>query len=178
MSSFKRRDPSKQSNLKSYAGTRVSPASSSTINTSTGISSLDDLLGGGLPLSCSMVIAAPDLHSSYGDLVQKYYVAEGLACGHRVCVIDAFAEDFLKDLMWYPKTSTLTAAPSVTTVQTENTLGGDLEDDEDRLAETDRKVKIAWRYEQMKTFQTTVAAPSSYVDFRSVCWLSHMLVGR
>ncbi|KAF5337431.1 hypothetical protein D9611_003354 [Ephemerocybe angulata] len=162
MSSFKRKDPSKQSNLKSYEGTRVSPASSSTINTSTGISSLDDILGGGLPLSCSLVIAAPDLHSSYGELVQKYWVAEGLACGHRVCVIDDYAEDFLRDLMWYPK-SALSVASGATSggiKEKEGPLGSTFEDEEDEPTPTDRKVKIAWRYEQMKPFQTTVSTPS------------------
>ncbi|KAJ2914224.1 hypothetical protein MD484_g6166, partial [Candolleomyces efflorescens] len=156
MSSFKRRDPSKQSGLKSYPGTRVSPASTCTINTSSGISSLDDILGGGLPLSCSLVVAAPDPHSSYGQLVQQYYVAEGLACGHHICVIDSEADDFIKDLLWYPK-STLQEKGLSGQVPS----GGDGDPEDEDQAQTDTKVKIAWRYGQMKQFQTTVSAPIS-----------------
>ncbi|KAJ6604373.1 PAXNEB-domain-containing protein [Mycena vulgaris] len=88
---------------------------------STGVPSLDDILGGGLPLSCSLVLTAPDLHSQYGELVQKYFVAQGLASRQHVCVVGNCR------------------------------LGQRL----------DEKIKIAWRYEQMKPFQTTVASPSS-----------------
>ena len=158
MSSFKRKDSSKQSSFKSYTGTRASPASSSTINTSTGITSLDDILGGGLPLSCSLVVAAPDPHSLYGSLVQKYFVAEGLACGHRICIFDGDAEDFLKDVMWYPK-STLQSEKEKDQASPPPTS---LDEDEEKVDELDQKVKIAWRYEQLKPFQTTIIA-SSYV---------------
>ena len=150
MSSFKRKDPSKQSNLKTYAGTRISPASSSTTNASTGIASLDDILGGGLPLSCSLVIAAPDLHSSYGDLVQKYFIAEGLACGHRVCIIDDSAQDFVQDVMWFPRSSSATIGEAAGTASYSVKEGddmdrGDFKEDEEELSQEDRKVKIAWR---------------------------------
>jgi elongator complex protein 4 len=140
MSSFKRKNPAK-AKATSYTGTRISAASSSTINVSTGISSLDDLLGGGLPLSCTLVVAAPDLHSSYGQLVQKYYASEGLASGHRVCIIDSDPEAFIKDAMWHPKSM----------LQQKDPVASDEED-----GQSNEKVKIAWRYEQMKQFQTTV----------------------
>lgn len=174
MSSFRRKDPSKQSNLKSYAGTRFSPASSSIANTSTGITSLDDILGGGLPLSCTLVVAAPDLHSSYGDLVQRYFIAEGLACGHRMCIIDDFAKDFMQDVMWVPRSSSAPSAEtdgsaSSSVKEGDGMTGGDLKEDEE-LSQEDRKVKIAWRYENMKTFQTTVLASSSYVN---IAFYSH-----
>ncbi|KAJ3545065.1 hypothetical protein NMY22_g2573 [Coprinellus aureogranulatus] len=161
MSSFKRKDSTKQSNLKSYPGTRLSPASSSTINTSTGVTSLDDILGGGLPLSCSLVIAAPDLHSSYGELVQKYFIAEGLACGHCVCVVDEDAEAFIQDIMWYARSTSGTATEVCPTQDTGGVAGGDFKDDEEEVSPEDRKVKIAWRYENMKNFQTTIATPPS-----------------
>ena len=143
MSSFKRKNPAKAKTT-SHVGTRVSAASASTINVSTGIPSLDDLLGGGLPLSCSFVIAAPDLHSSYGQLVQKYYASEGLASGHRVCIIDSNPEAFINDAMWFPKSMQQKEEPK-----------GAASDEEDSGSSND-KVKIAWRYEQMKQFQTTV----------------------
>lgn len=119
------------------------------------MSSLDDLLGGGLPLSCSLVIAAPDLHSSYGQLAQQYFVAEGLAAGHRVYVIDSDPEQFVKDTMWFPK--------SMAPKQAEQKEEVSDDEDQDRTGE---KVKIAWRYEQMKQFQTTVSSQSQYVYLR------------
>lgn len=137
----------------------MSPASPSVVNTSTGISSLDDILGGGLPLSCSLVVASPDLHSSYGELVQKYYVAEGLACGHHVCVLDSEPQEFMKDLLWYPRS---VAQDKCSPGQVNS--GGD-PDEEDQIDQKDTKVKIAWRYEQMKQFQTTILPPASYVFF-------------
>jgi len=142
MSSFKRKATDKQT-LPSYPGTRISPASNLTLITSTGISSLDDILGGGLPLSCSLVFAAPDIHSSYGELVQKYFIAQGLATGHRICVIGQDAGGFVGDVMWFSK-SQMSAwnAP-------------ESDEDEDQ-ADQSQKVKIAWRYEKMKQFQTTV----------------------
>ncbi|KAG5648124.1 hypothetical protein DXG03_006078 [Asterophora parasitica] len=148
MSSFRRKGSVKQSPV--YPGTRPSPATPSTLITSTGIPSLDDILGGGLPLSCSLLVAAPDLHSSYGDLVQKYFIAQGLSCRHRLCVIDDNAEAFVKDIMWIPRART-GAVPELTVD----------EDEEKPGSQEDQKIKIAWRYEQMKPFQTTVAAPSS-----------------
>ena len=149
MSSFKRKGAVKQ--LTTLPGTRVSSASHSTCVTSTGIPSLDDILGGGLPLSCLLLIAAPDLHSSYGDLVQKYFVAQGLSCGHRVYVVAGNAEQFVKDVMWIPRKNDPLSA---------STAG----EDGGKLDEPESQIKIAWRYEQMKQFQTTVPS-SSHVSF-------------
>lgn len=146
MSSFRRKATGQQ--IKTYPGTRYSPASQSIVITSTGIPSLDDLLGGGLPLSCSLVLTAPDPHSSYGELVQKYFIAEGLASGHKVLIVDQNARSLVRDLMWLPK---LLAGAEVSEKQ---------EDDN----QDSQKIKIAWRYEKLKQFQTTVA---SYVSFTS-----------
>ncbi|KAF5377686.1 hypothetical protein D9615_005236 [Tricholomella constricta] len=148
MSSFKRKGSAKQSQV--FPGTRPSPATPSTLITSSGIPSLDDILGGGLPLSCSLLVAAPDLHSSYGDLVQKYFIAQGLNCRHRLCVIDDNAEAFVKDIMWVARGRS-GAAPEPTVDEVEMKAG----------PQEDGQIKIAWRYEQMKPFQTTVSTSSS-----------------
>jgi elongator complex protein 4 len=144
-SSFKRKGAVKQANA--LSGTRISPASPSTCITSTGIPSLDDILGGGLPLSCLLLIAAPDLHSSYGDLIQKYFIAQGLRCDHHVYVVADNAEQFVKDIMWIPRRNDAlnTSAPG---------------EDGEKLDGPDSQIKIAWRYEQMKQFQTTVSSSS------------------
>ena len=151
MSSFKRKGSAKQT--VALLGTRVSPASPSTIVTSTGISSLDDILGGGLPLSCSLLVAAPDLHSSYGDLVQKYFIAQGISCGQNVCVVGGDTEQFVEDIMWTPRSRNATSNASANG-----------EDGEKPDGPKPDEIKIAWRYEKMKPFQTTVPPSSPHVS--------------
>ena len=150
MSSFKRKTTSKQPSIS--PGTRLSPSSLSTIITSTGIPSLDDILGGGLPLSCSSLILAPDIHSAYGELVQKYFIAQGIACRQRVYVVDDLPKSFLDEVMWLPGTSNQTPGRH-----------NPIEEEDGKAGQHDDTIKIAWRYEQMKKFQTTVSSSTSYV---------------
>jgi elongator complex protein 4 len=136
MSSFKRKTGIK---TEVPVGTRPSPSSPSTFLTSTGIPSLDDILGGGLPLSCSALVLAPDLHSAYGDLVHNYFLAQGLAIGHNIVLIGEDPLRVFDECMWSPASF----APE--------------EDKKDIEADQqEEKIKIAWRYETMKQFQTTV----------------------
>lgn len=103
-------------------------------------------------MSCLLLIAAPDLHSSYGDLVQKYFIAQGLSCEHHVYVVADDAEQFVKDVVWISRRN---ATPSTSTPG----------DDDDKVGELDSpKIKIAWRYEQMKQFQTTVSSSPSHLN--------------
>ncbi|KAJ7786023.1 Elongator complex protein 4 [Mycena metata] len=131
--SFKRKTP------------RPAAASPSTTLLSTGVPSLDDILGGGLPLSCSLVLTAPDLHSEYGELVQKYFVAQGLAAQQSVIVVGDCGAQWVGECMWLPA----------------NANAQTVEDNEEAGTSSGEKIKIAWRYEQMKPFQTTVADPST-----------------
>ncbi|KAI0931947.1 hypothetical protein AcW2_000712 [Taiwanofungus camphoratus] len=168
MSSFKRKTTLKQQSLPS--GTRLSSGSTSTVITSTGIPSLDDILGRGLPLSCSLLVLAPDVHSAYGELVQKYFIAQGLACGQKLCIVDDNARDFLAECMWLPGST----APA---------LSSKAEEDEDEKAdEHDAKIKIAWRYKQMKQFQTTVSTTNQSTEdycrvFDLTCRIPQSVIG-
>lgn len=141
MSSFKRKTTVKPSFT--APGTRISPSSPNTTITSTGIPSLDDILGGGLPLSCSLLVTAPDLHSSYGELISKYFVAQGLACGHKICLVGV-EDAWVEGCMWTPSSTSVTSVPPT-----------------DEKSVDEEKIKIAWRYEGMKQFRTTVTSPSS-----------------
>ncbi|KAI0067700.1 hypothetical protein BV25DRAFT_1794657 [Artomyces pyxidatus] len=147
--SFKRRTTAK-STSNPLQGTRASPSSPATTITSSGVPSLDDILGGGLPLSCSLLVLAPDEHSAYGELVHKYFIAQGIACGQKVCVVDDHAELFVSECMWMPSAVPATVAYA--------------EEDGDGQDDADAKVKIAWRYEQMKKFQTTVPSNHAFLS--------------
>lgn len=132
-------------------GTKPLPGSSSVFITSTGIPSLDDILGGGLPLTCSQLILAPDTHSGYGELVQKYFVSQGLASEQDVCVVHERPQEFVQTCMWTSGGPESPVAAPVDDEPEEKPEGGD------------SKIKIAWRYEQMKQFQTTVPSSNQYV---------------
>lgn len=153
MSSFKRKTLSGRATLPQ--GTRLSPFSTSTVITSTGIPSLDDILGGGLPLSCSLAVLAPDHHSAYGELVQKYFVAQGLASGQKVCIIHDEPLRFAREGIWMAGSTPSTPAQASTAEDA----------DDEKASQHDDKIKIAWRYEQMKKFQTTVSSNSLNDDF-------------
>lgn len=146
MSSFKRKSTLKQP--KSPPGTRASLSSPSILNISTGISSFDDILGGGLPLTTSLLVLNPDPHSAHGELIQKYFIAQGLACGQDVCVFDTHGKNLVEGCMWTPVAYASSASP-------------ERNDEDEAHVASDEKVKIAWRYEHMQKFQTTVASPSS-----------------
>lgn len=154
MSSFKRKTSSHVSNPN---GTRAIPGPVSTFVTSTGVPSLDDILGGGLPLTCSLLVLASDLHTAYGELIQKYFIAQGLASSQTVCVLDDNAEQFVSECMWMPGQGT----PAQNMEQPTNKQA-EAEEDESSMNH-DAKIKIAWRYEQMKQFQTTVSSAYQYV---------------
>ena len=151
MSTFRRKSSFKTADL--LAGTRTSSFSSSSFFTSSGIASLDDILGGGLPLSCSLLVIAPDTHSSYGELVLKYFISQGLVAGQKVYVVDEEPEQIVSKCMWPSNGAPSPAATPAATTAEEN----------DEMDETDHepKVTIAWRYEHLKQFQTTVSTSKS-----------------
>lgn len=151
MSTFKRKASTRTVGPGLLAGTRASPFSSSTILTSSGIASLDDILGGGLPLSCSLLVTAPDTHSSYGELVQKYFISQGLASGQKVCVIDEEPGRFVSECMWLSN-----GTSSCDTMTAEDNRDSNETDQ-------DATIEIAWRYEHLKQIQTTVSASKLYV---------------
>ncbi|KAL8290030.1 hypothetical protein RQP46_002969 [Phenoliferia psychrophenolica] len=147
MSSFRRRVTAT-----SIPGTRPSPYNSLPL-LSTGLSSLDDILGGGLPLSSSLLVES-DTPTAYADLFLKFWVSQGVECKQDVVVVssglDVSPEDIVK------------ALPGV---EGGAVVGGKLDepegaDDDDEPELKDGKMKIAFRYEGMKQHAVTVAAPT------------------
>lgn len=142
MSSFKRRVQTTP-----LPGSRPSPYNSLPL-LSTGLSSLDDLLGGGLPLSSSLLIQS-DALTSYADLLLKFWVAQGLEAKQEVVVIGSGLDgDGPQGLV-----------ESLMEVDGGQVLG-DEEDEEENKEAKEEKLKIAFRYEGMKQHATTVSAPT------------------
>lgn len=117
---------------------------------STGIPSLDDILGGGLPFGSVLLVLGTDLHTSYPDLIHRYFVAQGLASGHDVIVVGKDAEEMVSNCMWMQ-------LPEIADRNDND------DDNESSSMESARSlgIKIAWRYENMKQFQTSVAHEGS-----------------
>lgn len=141
MSSFKRRVT-----VASIPGTKPSPYNSLPL-LSTGLTSLDDLLGGGLPLSSTLLLES-DSHTSYADLLLKFWIAQGLECKQEVVVVATGLEGGPQEVV-----RTLMGVDGAE-------LGGGEgnEEDEDGEKVAGEKLKIAFRYEGMK--QHAVTAPT------------------
>ncbi|TNY18250.1 Elongator complex protein 4 [Rhodotorula diobovata] len=162
MSSFRRRTA-----VQPMAGTRPSPYNAAPL-VSTGLTSIDDLLGGGLPLSTSLLIEA-DSPTSYADLLLRYWVAQGLECGQDVLVVasglDGGPEGVVEALMDVDGGRSAQAAPLSKEDATD--------DEEERKQEEalKEKMKIAFRYEGLRPHQTTVDASrgSTAVDSGTYC---------
>lgn len=135
MSSFKRRTP-----VTSIPGTRPSPYNSLPL-LSLGLAPLDDLLGGGLPLSSSLLLCQ-DHPTQYAALLVKFFVAQGLEAGQDVLVVECAGEEgggVAEGLM------------GVDGGEEEKKVGNKVEEE---------KMKIAFRYEKMGKHQTTIQQPA------------------
>lgn len=145
MSSFRRRVTAT-----SIAGTRPSPYNSLPL-LSTGLVSLDDILGGGLPLSSSLLVES-DSTTAYADLFLKFWVSQGVECRQNAIIVssglDIAPEDIVKTL------------PGVEGGPIVGDKLGEGDDDDDKPDPADGKMKIAFRYEGMKQHAVTVAAPT------------------
>jgi elongator complex protein 4 len=139
VSSFRRRQT-----VASLPGTRPSPSGAPLL--STGLPSIDDLLGGGLPVS-SLLLIESDFPTSYSDLLLKYWVAQGLECGQEVAVVAAGVEGGPEGIC-----ETLMGLDG----------GGERKETKEEVEERENeerlkeKMKIAFRYEGMKQHQVSL----------------------
>ena len=128
MSAFKRRAPANRPALPS--GARASAYTGASL-TSLGVGSLDDVLGGGLPLG-SVCLLEEDAGSSYAELLLRFWLAQGVCCPtHEVLLASGRAAELASSLMAPDEQPQRTVAPAES-------------DDEASLAPTD--MKIAFRY--------------------------------
>lgn len=157
MPSFTRRAPT--SNHPPPAGTHPSTSTPTLNLLPTGLPSLDDLLGGGAPLGSVLLILAPDPHTSWARLVERYWIAQGLLTGQRELFVGEEGEsmDVVRGCMWVDEgrsggrgtDSFGTSGSGKAGSESEGEgVGGE--------GEGRGGGRIAWRYERMKRFRTTV----------------------
>ena len=139
------------------AGCHISPSSGIPI-LPTGLPSLDDLLGGGLPLRSVLAVLAPDTHSAWGRLVERYFIAQGLASGQEVvCVGEKEeCEGVVGGCMWVDPRAGVAAAAARGDARSTAADGSESEGEVGGPEDIGR-TRIAWRYDSMGKFQTSVA---------------------
>ncbi|KAJ1679471.1 Elongator subunit elp4, partial [Spiromyces aspiralis] len=65
---------------------------------STGVPSLDDILGGGLPVG-SILLIEEDRQSEYSRILFSYFISQGIAATHKVCIASAEMGDIKSTLL-------------------------------------------------------------------------------
>ncbi|KAH9825247.1 Elongator complex protein 4 [Melampsora americana] len=120
--------------------------------TSTGIASLDDVLGGGIPASSSFLVAE-DSDSSYSRLVLRYWITQGLAAGQRSLVIGSSLDDGGGPTALIDRLMDLTDNEKSVQVPIQDTGIDEEDDEESNLDDKSKQMKIAWRYESLGKHQ-------------------------
>lgn len=179
MSSFKKRVPSTGSSTAAPPpGTRVSAYNSSVL-LSTGIASVDDVLGGGCPLG-SIILVEEDQDTSYANLLIKYWIAQGLCCPAQQIMLalsglDQPPEEIISKLPYSDDavaTAQAQSASSSTAPASTSNAATDDEDENMAGSSTSSAMKIAFRYENMKKFETSVKTTSTVGDGSSPVYCS------
>ncbi|XP_068117226.1 elongator complex protein 4 [Hyperolius riggenbachi] len=122
---------------------------------SSGVSSLDHLLGGGLAVG-TLLIIEEDTYSTYSNLLLKYFLAEGVVSGHEVFIASASdnPQTLLKDLP-APLTDDL---PKQDLRKVEAEAPG---------AEGD-SMKIAWRYQNLPKVESIPLSSSRFGHYYDI----------
>nr|XP_015193798.1 PREDICTED: elongator complex protein 4 isoform X3 [Lepisosteus oculatus] len=150
--SFQKKSRSK---FVSIPGTRPSVQNGQLI-VSTGVTSLDYVIGGGLAVG-SLLLIEEDKYDSYSRMLLKYFLAEGVVCGHSLFIASAkdHPDEILKEL----------PAPLLDDVPNTNAehlqkQGSD--------PECQDSMKIAWRYQNLPQVQTTLASSTRFGHYFDV----------
>ncbi|KAI9208473.1 Elongator complex protein 4, partial [Polychytrium aggregatum] len=111
---------------------------------STGCPSLDDVLGGGLPIG-SVILIKEDRYTGYSDILLKYFLAQGIVARHPIFLATADengTETFRKGLMGVSEGKGGEDDAVLTSRDGEIKNAPSLQ-----ASDGDSKLKIAWRYQ-------------------------------
>uniref|UniRef100_A0A672FKW5 Elongator complex protein 4 n=1 Tax=Salarias fasciatus TaxID=181472 RepID=A0A672FKW5_SALFA len=145
-----------RSRLISIPGTRPSVQNGQLL-VSTGVTSLDYLLGGGLAVGTVLLIEE-DRYDSYSRMILKYFLAEGVVCQHKLFVASAQdnPEDILQELP-----SPILDDVAIPKVVEQPRLPCEPQDRLDAM-------KIAWRYQNLPKVQSALASSSRFGHYYDV----------
>ncbi|CAG5116222.1 unnamed protein product [Candidula unifasciata] len=135
---------------------------------STGIPSLDHVIGGGLAVG-TVLLVEEDTYGSYAKLMLKYYVAEAVMTKQSVflCSADGSVRQLVKELpaavdeVYSQAATKMTSSPvpSVGHPPTSKQVTGD---PSSTATSTDEKMKIAWRYQNSPKVQVVPSAGTQF----------------
>eukprot|EP00128_Syssomonas_multiformis_P001099 Colp12_sorted_trinity150504_noHs@32895 len=136
MSSFKKKAP----RLVLPDGTKTSIHNNQLL-VSSGVPSLDDLFGGGIPVG-TLLLIEEDKYTTYSQILLRYFLGEGIAAGHEIFLASA-ENDPAETLVNIPAFS---ADPKFEAKD-------ETEETKDTAASLE-SMKIAWRYENLPKVQS------------------------
>jgi elongator complex protein 4 len=154
MSSFKKKTPNASASSTSSLhyglpkGTKIS-LNYGQILVSSGIESLDNILGGGLPLG-SLILVEEDKFTHYASSIANYFIEQGLASGQHLIALSP--EESLETIL--QQLSSWSHDPPAITSQQE----------EESATAASTPMKIAWRYEHLRTAMNHDLPRTSAVD--------------
>jgi elongator complex protein 4 len=128
-----KKNVSSTSNIRLPSGTRLN-SSGNLLLTSSGISSLDTFIGGGLPIG-SLLLIYEDKNSNLSDSILRCYLSEGIYNKHDLCI------------------AALRTDPTENLPTKEENLP---------LEQENEKMKIAWRYENLSTIDSSSTSTIHY----------------
>ncbi|XP_028812617.1 elongator complex protein 4 [Denticeps clupeoides] len=150
--SFQKKSRSK---LVSIPGTRPSVQNGQLL-VSTGVTSLDYVIGGGLAVG-TLLLIEEDRYDSYSRMLLKYFLAEGVVCGHELFVASAW--DHPDEILQELPAPILDDVASVTSME-----------DQAQSCDPDNpeSMKIAWRYQNLPKVQTALASSARFGHYYDV----------
>ncbi|KZC10163.1 PREDICTED: elongator complex protein 4 [Dufourea novaeangliae] len=111
---------------------------------SSGIPSLDHILGGGLPIG-SLLVIEEDRFGTYAKVMLKYFMAEGVVTNQPVLIAS-------KDM----KTSHFVSEMPAVITETKSV---------NHMHHSDEQMKIAWRYQNMKVVDSSPTGGQAFGHF-------------
>ncbi|KAJ2703896.1 Elongator subunit elp4 [Coemansia sp. IMI 203386] len=137
-SSFRKRAPAGQA--KPPPATRLNTHSAQLL-VSTGVPSLDDVLGGGLPVG-GVLLIEEDRQTGYSNTLLSYFASQAIAAGHKLCIVNADHQMDLTSQLpgWAGAVRGPAAAEAAETKETPKTSSA---------VDSSDAMKIAWRYQNL-----------------------------